>query len=53
MADDKKPFHINWPEGATLTMDEKSLQEMRMGLEVQFKTFVLEVGDSSLRYTPL
>ena len=40
MADDKKPFHINWPEGATLTMDEKSLQEMRMGLEVQFKHII-------------
>ena len=40
MADDKKPFHINWPKGATLTMDEKSLQEMRLGLEVQFKHMI-------------
>ena len=40
MADDKKPFHINWPKGATLTMDEKSLQEMRQGLEVQFKHII-------------
>ena len=40
MADDKKPFNINWPKGATLTMDEKSLQEMRYGLEVQFKHII-------------
>ena len=40
MADDKNPFHINWPKGATLTMDEKSLQEMRQGLEVQFKHII-------------
>ena len=40
MADDKKPFHINWPKGATLTMDDKSFQEMRMGLEVQFKHII-------------
>ena len=37
MTDDKKPFHINWPKGATLTMDDKSFQEMRKGLEIQFK----------------
>ena len=40
MADDKKPFNINWPKGATLTMDDKSLQEMRYGLEVQFKHII-------------
>ncbi len=40
MADDKIPFHINWPKGATLTMDDKSFQEMRMGLEVQFKHII-------------
>ena len=40
MADDKNPFHINWPKGAALTMDEKSFQEMRQGLEVQFKHMI-------------
>ena len=40
MADDKKPFHINWPKGATLTMDDKSFQEMRKGLEIQFKHII-------------
>ena len=37
MVDDKKSFHINWPKGAKITMDEKSLEEIRKTLEVQFK----------------
>jgi len=40
MSDDKKQFYINWPKGAKLTMDERSLEEIRKSLEAQFKQMI-------------
>ena len=32
-----KTYHIRWPEGAKITMDERSLEQIRKTLEAQFK----------------
>ena len=32
-----KTYHIRGPEGAKITMDERSLEEIRKTLEAQFK----------------
>ena len=36
----EKPFKLTWPEGAKLSMDERSFLEMRKGLEIQFKHMI-------------
>ena len=36
----EKPFKLSWPEGAKLSMDERSFLEMRKGLEIQFKHII-------------
>ena len=40
MAKPEKPFKLTWPEGAKLSMDERSFLEMRKGLEIQFKHMI-------------
>ena len=40
MAESEKPFKLTWPEGAKLSMDERSFLEMRKGLEIQFKHMI-------------